>query len=266
MQQFGNLLLSLACVLLPFIVILFIVVSYSLGTGGLKIRGIARGKTDEKKHWSNATQVSGGVGQVLASTAVLLGSLLALTGFLLPWLEINLSGMMELSDLLGDVMGGEFSGSTSGLSLMLLLFVAGYNIIGDSIGTGLVLLALGLLLLAVLAGLILTLLVGAGKVSIHLGYTGGDQKRFSKPSLLLTLFGLVFSCIFIGVIQGTLGGIQLGGSSPLGGFEGGIQIANGYWLTIIGFTLALVGAVTSNKLAPRFSEWIEKLSSLALDD
>jgi hypothetical protein len=113
MQQFGNLLISLVCVVLPFIVILFVVISYSLGTGGVKIRGIARGKTDEKKHWSNITQVTGGAGQVLASTGILLGSLLALTGFLLPWLEINLSGMADLSDLFGDVLSGGLSGSTS---------------------------------------------------------------------------------------------------------------------------------------------------------
>ncbi|MGD8455055.1 MAG: hypothetical protein PVF83_01630 [Anaerolineales bacterium] len=266
MQQFGNLLLSLACILLPFIVIIFVIVSYSLGTGGLKIRGIARGKTDTKKHWSNATSVSESVGQVLASVTVLLGTLLALTGFLLPWLEINLSGGMEIFDLLGDVVSGEFSGSTSGLTLMLMLFVAGYNIIGDSIGTGLILLVLGLILLIVLVGLILSLLVGIGKISIHLGFTEGNQQRFSRPSLLLTLFGLVFSCIFIGVVQGTLGGIQLGGSSPMGGFEGGVQVVSGYWFTVIGFFLALVGAVTSNKLAPRFSSWIEKISSLTLDD
>jgi hypothetical protein len=52
----------------------------------------------------------------------------------------------------------------------------------------------------------------------------------------------------------------------MGGFEGGIQVASGYWFTVIGFFLALVGAVTSNKLAPRYSAWIEKLSSLNLDD
>jgi hypothetical protein len=241
------------------------VISYSLSTGGLKIRGIARGKTNEKKHWSNVTQITGGVGQVIASTKILLGALLALTGFLLPWLEINLSGGMELFDLFDPVSGG-FSGSTSGLSLMLLLFVAGYNVIGESIGAGVLLLALGLILGIVLLGVIFSVLVGIGKISVHLGFTEGNNQRFSKPLVMVTIFGLLFSCIFLGFIQGTLGGIQFGGDLPFGGFEGGIQVSNGYWYTVIGFFLALVGAVASNKIAPRYSQWIEKLSSLNLDE
>jgi len=265
MQQFSNLLLTLLCVVLPFIVIVFVVVSYSLSTGGIKIRGIARGKTNEKKHWSNVTQITGGVGQVLASTKILLGALLAFTGFLLPWLEINLSGGMEFYDLFDAVSGG-FSGSTNGLSLMLMLFVIGYNVIGESLGAGILLLAMGLILGLVLIGVIFTIFVGIGKISIHLGFTDGDNQRFSKPSLMLTILGLFFSCIFLGIIQGTLGGIQLGGELPFGGFEGGAHLANGYWLTVVGFFLALVGAVTSSKIAPRYSQWIEKLSSLTLDD
>ena len=245
MEKFSNILLAMLCIVLPFISLVFVLFAYNLGVGGISVRGVARGEADAKKHWTTVSELTEKLGQCLATTTTFLGSVLAFLGFLLPWQE-STSGIALLLSFITDAFE-QFDSGFEGATL-----------------NGMVFMLLALLMLVILAGLILANLVSLGMVSIHLGYTKGENKRFSRPALIIALVGFVFSCGFLGIIQGVHGLSQADVDIPFQVFLDA-EMASGFWFTVWGFFLALIGALFANKLAGRFAEWVESLTTLNLE-
>ena len=83
----------------------------------------------------------------------------------------------------------------------------------------------------------------------------------------MSALSLCLTCTFFAGIQATVGGIKVGGSE---GFFGssmsiGVEVANGFWITVGGLVLALVGAIIANTLAGALAGWATSLSTLESD-
>ena len=61
-----------------------------------------------------------------------------------------------------------------------------------------------------------------------------------------------------------MGGIKVGGSENVFGssVSMGVDVTNGFWITVGGLVLALVGAIVANTMAGALSKWANNLASL----
>ena len=108
---------------------------------------------------------------------------------------------------------------------------------------------------------------GFGLISVPLGLAKLKLKRLARGLLVLSALSLCLSCAFFAGIQATIGGIKVGGAEDFLGssISLGAEVANGFWITVGGMILALVGAVFANTLSGTLANWAYGLTNLEKD-
>ena len=198
----------------------------------------------------------------MAAGMSVLGALFGLTGFLLPWVKLDIGGAGRVFDL------GGLSGTLNGIALLLQSFLAGVGLLGVEVEgapvLGAILIGIAVFVLLIPVALVISVVLGLGMISVPAGLLKTTVQRLARPLLFLSVLALCLTCTFFAGIQGTVGGIKIGGSEGVLGtsFSIGVELANGFWVTVGGLVLALVGAVTAYKLAARIANWAERLSGL----
>jgi hypothetical protein len=133
---------------------------------------------------------------------------------------------------------------------------------------GAVLISISLFVALIPLVLLITSALALGMVASPMGLIKANVKRLSRPILLLSVIALCLSCSFFAGMQGTVGGIKLGGSESIFGtsFTVGVGVSNGFWVTVGGLILVIVGAVFERNLATRVGSWAESLSMLEREE
>jgi hypothetical protein len=254
MIQFSNTLIGIQCVIIPVVAIIFMFLFYFMAVGSLNIGGIARQKLEKTKHWITVTDLTRKFMQFFASVTLLIGALVAFAGYVGPWVSAYISADFGLLDL------GSVHGSVSGLALMVASFagaVGAFKAEG-ALFAGLVLLLIGLLLLLFTVILLVLLVVAVLRLISHLGYTK-DGTVFLKPAMVVNMAAFVIGFIFLLLL------LLVGGAKVEMEMVPQIELASGFWFTIGGLFIALVGNIWASKLTEMFAGWIETLTGLKMD-
>ncbi len=253
------------CVLTP---VLFIVLSggaYTLGIGVVKVPGIGRQKMVAGKDWTTVPDLTRKATETLAAVVSLVGTLFGLVGFLLPWVSVNLGGSSQYFNL------GGLEGTLSGVALAFQSLLAGIGLFSakfEGASTlGFVLIAVSLLVSLIPLALLASAAIGAGLISVPLGLVKVKIQRLAGMLVTMSALSLCLTCAFFAGIQATVGGIKVGGSEGIFGtsVSMGVEVTNGFWITVGGLVLALIGAIVANTLAATLESWVKNLTSLDRD-
>jgi len=250
------------CVLTPLIFMLWAGLVYGLGIGSIRIPGIGRQEMTPGKEWTKVPDLTRKVSEAIAAIFSLVGTLFGLFGFLLPWVRANIGAGAELFDL------GNLSGTLSGIALAFQSMVAGIGLFSVDIegarGLGFSLILVSLMVWLIPVALVLSAAIGTGLISMQLGLIKAQFQRLARGLLVMSVISLCLSCAFFAGIQATVGGIKVGGSEGLFGtsLSMGVEIANGFWVTVGGLVLALFGAIMATTLATSLENWAKNLTDL----
>lgn len=262
MESLFQFCLGTTCLLTPVLLILLAGGIYALGIGRVKVPGIARREMRPNEDWTTVPELSRRVTETLVTAISLVGAVFGLIGFMLPWASVNIGAGGELFDL------GGLSGTMTGIALALQSLLAGIGLLSVEV-EGAIALALGLILVSLLLWLIpLAILVsagiGVGLVSVPLGLLKVQFQRLARGLLIASVLSLCLTCCFFAGIQATVGGLKVGGTEELLGTSVsiGVEVARGFWITVGGGILALLGAVVANTLATRVEDWTKNLATL----
>ncbi len=261
MFPFMSFAVSSICVLLPFIVVIFVIGSYNLATGNLSITGISKQEKDEKKHWSSVLEITRKTGNFLALAISAIGSVLALIGFFSPWVTASISSTTHLGL-------DRLNGSLTGFGLFIKSILASFEVFGvDMDGTGFVgafLLLIAFLVFLTFVALLLSALAGLGIIAIPFGYTKREIGKLSRQIVIFAVIAVLFSCTFFAGVQAATNGFEISSSSDLFdfGLTANVQFAKGFWYTFLGLLFTIFGALVSNKPLDKYVSWIETVSKL----
>lgn len=262
METIVQLCLGSLCVLTPVVLVLLSSGVYGLGIGAIKLPGIGRQGIQPGKEWTSVPDLARKVSEIVAAVISLAGTLFGLFGFLLPWVRINIGAASELFNL------GGLNGTLSGIALMFQSLIAGIGLLtADFKGApaiGAILIVVSLLVALIPLALLASAAMGIGLISVPLGLVKIQIQRLARGLLITSVISLCLACSFFAGIQATVGGVKVGGSEGLFGSEMsmGVEVANGFWITIGGLVLALVGAIVANTFAGAISNWAKNLASL----
>lgn len=266
MEEVVPLCLVTICVLVPLAMATLGVVIYFMGVGSLKIPGIARGEHREGKDWLSLPEFSQKTAETFGAVVSAIGALFGLVGFLLPWVQLNIGGGAGALDL------GGLTGTLTGIAFMVQSFIVGVGLFGVEVEgaalLGTILVASALFVALIPLTLVILTALGAGMVASPLGVLKVNVRRLSKPLLLLSVLGLCISCGFLAAIQGTVGGLEIGGAESIFGtsFTFGIKVDSGFWVTVGGLVLAVIGAINVRSISSRLGEMTSKLANLRDDE
>ncbi|NOH04169.1 MAG: hypothetical protein HND47_20445 [Chloroflexi bacterium] len=262
MEGIVQLCLGVFCVLTPVLLFLLVGGIYGLGIGGIKLPGVARTEIRPGKEWTTVPDLTKKISQNLAAVLSLIGALFGLIGFLLPWVRVDIGAASDFLDI------GGLNGTLSGIALAFQSMLAGLGLFSADIegaaAIAFLLILVSLVVWLIPLALLVTAALGVGLISIPLGLVKMQTPKLSRPLLIMSILSLCLACGFFAGIQATVGGVKVGGSESVFGssFSMGVQVANGFWITVGGLVLALVGAVISNTIAEALSKWAENLASL----
>jgi len=254
------------CLLTPFVLLVLVASVYGLGVGAVKLPGIARKEAQEEKDWTTLPPLARKVGEGVAAAISLVGVLFGLLGFLLPWVEVNLSAARSLGDL------GSLNGTLTGIALDLQSLIVGIGLLASgndtAVGVGIALLVLFLFITLIPIALLVTGALGLGMASSPLGLIKAKVERLGRVLLIVSLIALCLSCTFFAGLQATVGGVQAGGRGGVLGSSVslGVSVGGGFWVTVGGLVLALVGAITATVVAGRLEAWAENLAQLEVKE
>lgn len=262
MENLVQLCLGAFCVITP--IVLFVLAGgvYGLGMGTIKLPGIARQEIRSGKDWTTVPDLARKATETIAAVISLLGTLFGLLGFLLPWVSVNIGAASAYFDL------GGLNGTLSGIALAFQSFVAGIGVMSadfeGATSVGLILIVVSLLVSLIPLALLASAAMGVGLISVPLGLVKIQIQRLARGLLIMSFVSLCLACSFFAGIQATVGGVKVGGSEGLFGSEMsiGVEVANGFWITIGGLVLALIGALVANTMASALSNWANNLASL----
>jgi hypothetical protein len=232
--------------------------------GKIKLPGIARTEARPGKEWTTVPDLTRKLTEGFAAILSLVGALFGLVGFLLPWVSVNLGASSALLDI------GGLNGTLSGIALAFQSLIAGIGLFSSQIdiegatALGLVLIIVSLVVWIIPVVLLITATLGAGLISIPLGLIKTEAKRLSRLLLVMSILSLCLACGFFAGLQATVGGVKVGGSEGVFGssISMGVEVANGFWITVGGLVLALIGAIITNSIAGALSSWAGNLSKL----
>lgn len=265
MENLVQLCLSAVCVFTPIIFVLLSGGIYALGIGVVKLPGIGRREMRPGKEWTTVPDLARKASETVAAVVSLVGTLFGLIGFLLPWVSVNIEAASELFNL------GGLNGTLSGIALAFQSMVAGVGLLSadfkgaTSIAAGLI--VVSLLVSLIPLALLLSATIGVGLISVPLGLVKIQIQRLARGLLIMSALSLCLTCTFFAGIQATVGGIKVGGSEGLFGssISIGVELANGFWITVGGLVLALVGAIVATTLSGALAGWATSLSALESD-
>jgi len=257
--------LGLTCFSVPILLVIWWVILYALGLGGLRLPGVSRQEV-EGKAWAGVSQVARGVTEVGGILLSLGGALFGFLGYLLPWLNVRLgiSGALleDLANLIPQVKEiGQVTGSWSGAAVALQSLIFGVVLArGDSQGAffgGLALVLFSLALWLLLVVLLLLILLGVARL-VAIGKARLPGRTLGGWQVALLILAFFLTSAFLIVVQASAGGVDL----SVAGLKASITVAGGFWITAGGLVLALVGAFISGILAVGLERWTEILSGL----
>ena len=262
MESITQLCLGFFCVFTPVLLLLLIGGIYGMGVGIVKIPGIGRKETLAGKEWTNVSGLTKRVSEGFAATISLVGTLFGLVGFLLPWVSIDIGAGSSLLNL------GNLNGTLSGIALAFQSMIAGIGLLSAGVkgaaGLGFVLIIVSLVVSLIPLSLLISAALGGGLISVPLGIIKVQINRVARFLLVMSIISLCLTCGFFAAIQATVGGIKVGGSESVFGtsMSMGVEVASGFWITVGGLVLALVGAIIANTISDALSKWAENLASL----
>lgn len=262
MENFVQLCLGSLCVLAPVVLVLLSSSVYALGVGAIKLPGISRQVINPKIHWITVPDLAHKVSETVAAVISLIGTLFGLLGFLLPWVSINVGAASDMLNL------GGLNGTLSGIALAFQSLIAGVGLLSADFkgasSIGAILIVVSLLVSLIPLALLASAAMGIGLISVPLGLVKMDIRRLARGLLVTSFISLCLACSFFASIQATVGGVKVGGSEGLFGSEisMGVEVTSGFWITIGGLVLALVGAIVANTFAGALSNWAKNLASL----
>lgn len=262
MENFVQLCLGSLCVLTPVVLLLLSGGVYGLGMGAIKLPGIGRQEIRPGKEWTTVPDLARKVSETVAAVISLMGTLFGLLGFLLPWVSVNVGAASDLLNL------GGLEGTLSGIALAFQSLVAGVGLFSadfeGATSVGAILIVVSLLVSLIPLALLASAAMGVGLISVPLGLVKMEIQRLARGLLITSFISLCLACSFFAGIQATVGGVKVGGSEGLFGSEisMGVEVTNGFWITIGGLVLALVGAIVANTFAGTLSNWAKNLASL----
>jgi hypothetical protein len=262
MENFVQLCLGSLCVLTPVVLLLLSGGVYGLGMGAIKLPGIGRQEIRPGKEWTTVPDLARKVSETVAAVISLMGTLFGLLGFLLPWVSVNVGAASDLLNL------GGLNGTLSGIALAFQSLVAGVGLFSadfeGATSVGAILIVVSLLVSLIPLALLASAAMGVGLISVPLGLVKMEIQRLARGLLITSFISLCLACSFFAGIQATVGGVKVGGSEGLFGSEisMGVEVTNGFWITIGGLVLALVGAIVANTFAGTLSNWAKNLASL----
>lgn len=262
MENFVQLCLGSLCVLTPVVLLLLSGGVYVLGIGAIKLPGIGRQEIRPGKEWTTVPDLARKVSETVAAVISLMGTLFGLLGFLLPWVSVNVGAASDLLNL------GGLNGTLSGIVLAFQSFVAGIGLFSadfkGAASVGTILIVFSLLVSLIPLALLASAAMGIGLISVPLGLVKMEIQRLARGLLITSFISLCLACSFFAGIQATVGGVKVRGSEGLFGSEIsiGLEVTNGFWITIGGLVLALVGAIIANTFAGALSNWAKNLASL----
>ena len=264
MEQLAVTLIGIACLLTPAGALALAGLTYLAGMGAVQFPGISRGDRDPSKEWTTVPELAHKGGDALGAFAGLAGVGLGLLGFLLPWVNTRFT----LGT--GSLHPGGLNGSLSGVALMFQSLLVAVDLISEAgIGVGALLLLFAAAIALVPLALIVSGLVALGMVSVPLGLTRNLQSRFLARALLITVvLALGLSCALFGAAEATTGGLAIGGRSDTLGraYSLSISVDTGFWVTVGGLLLALVGALLASVLGSSLDKWARRLVSMELPE
>jgi len=262
MERLALLCLVGMCLLTPLVFALLTGGMYALGVGAMKVPGIARREMRSDKEWTTVPILTRKATEIVAAVVSLAGALLGLVGFLLPWVSVNIGAVGAFFDF------GGLNGTLTGIALPLQSFIVGFGLLSSDFQelTALagVLIAVALLVTLIPLALLLSAAIGVGLISVPLGLFKANFQRLSRGLLVMSALSLCLLCAFFAGLQATVGGVQVGGSENIFGssFSIGVRVANGFWITVGGLVLALIGAIAANTLAAALENWVQRLTKL----
>ena len=265
MESIVQLCLGVICVLTPVLLVALSGGAYALGIGVIKVPGIGRREKVAGKDWTTVPDLTRKATETLAAVVSLVGTLFGLVGFLLPWVSVNLGGSSQLFNL------GGLEGTLSGIALAFQSLLAGIGFFSakfEGASTiGFVLIAISLLVSLIPLALLASAAIGVGLISVPLGLVNVKIQRLAGMLVTMSALSLCLTCAFFAGIQATVGGIKVGGSEGVFGtsVSMGVEVTNGFWITVGGLVLALIGAIVANTLAATLENWVKNLSSLDKD-
>ena len=257
MEGLIQVLVILSCVAGPLSLILTIGVIYGIGIGRIAIPGVIDKATDGRKGVGSFARKSI---EILAGIISLIGGGFGFLGFLLPWLRVDVGASSELLNL------GSFGGSMNGIAIAFQAGSGGAGLLSSGFegayGLGFTLLLISGFswIIALLLGL--ATLTGVGLFTIQIGLMKDSRRLVPKVLLVIIALSLCSTCAFFSGVQATIGGIQMGGSEEIFGttLSLGAQVANGFWITVGGLLIALVGAIAYSNIAPKIESWAEQIT------
>lgn len=262
MENIVQLCLGAFCALTPVLIALLIGGAYGMGMGGIKLPGVARSEIQPEKDWTTVPELIRKVADGFAAFISLLGALFGLIGFLLPWVSVEIGAASALLDI------GGLNGTLSGIALAFQSLIAGIGLFSTDVKgaplLGVLLVLTSLVVWIIPLALLITAALGAGLISIPLGLIKIEVNRISRLLLVMSVLSLCLTCGFFAAIQATVGGIKVGGSESVFGssISMGVEVANGFWVTVGGLVLALIGAIIANTVAEALSKWVGNLAKL----
>lgn len=262
MENLVQLCLGVFCVITP--IVLFVLAGgvYGLGIGAIKLPGIARQEIHAGKDWTTVPDLARKATETIAAVISLLGTLFGLLGFLLPWVSVNIGAASAFFDL------GGLNGTLSGIALAFQSFVAGIGVLSadfkGATSVGMILIVVSLLVSLIPLALLASAAMGVGLISVPLGLVKIQIQHLARGLLIMSFISLCLACSFFAGIQATVGGVKVGGSEGLFGSEMsiGVEVTNGFWITIGGLVLALIGALVATTMAGTLSNWANNLALL----
>ena len=262
MEGIVQLCLGGLCMLTPILMVALVGGVYGLGMGAIKLPGVARSEILPGKQWTTVPDLARKVSQGFAAGLSLIGAIFGLVGFLLPWVSVNVGAASALLDI------GGLNGTLSGIALAFQSLIVGIGMFSvdfdGAITLGLILIMVSLVVSIIPIALLITAALGAGLISVPLGLIKAEIPRLSRFLLIMSMFSLCLACGFFAAIQATVGGIKVGGSESVFGssISMGVEVTNGFWITVGGLVLALIGAIIANTMAGALSNWASKLAIL----
>jgi len=259
MEGIIQLCLSVICVFTPIFLLALTGFVYALGVGAVRLPGIARNDARPGKEWTTVPEFAQKISDGVAALISLIGAMFGLVGFLLPWVQVNVGGGSSIGDL------GNLNGTLSGIALAFQSFIAGIGLFStDFEGAqtiGILLILVSMVVSVIPIALLITAALGAGLISVPLGLIKVEIRRLARGLLVMSFLSLCLTCGFFAAIQATVGGVKVGGSESIFGtsISMGVEVSNGFWVTVGGLVLALVGAIITNTLAAALTKWAGNL-------
>ncbi len=271
MQGVTGVCLGTTCFLVPILLIIWWVLLYAFGLGGLRLPGISRQEVaEEGKAWTTVPRMARGVTEVGGIFLTIIGALFAFLGYLLPWINARVSLSGDLLDALKNLIPqvkeiGQVTGNLTGAAVALQTLISGIALVREgsqiALAGGAVLLLLSVMMWLLLAALLFAILLGVIRL-VAFAQARHSARALGGWQVALLVLAFFLASAFLILVYASAGGMDL----SVVGFKAAVTVAGGFWITAGGLLLALIGAFISGILARVLERWTEVLGALRREE